>query len=326
MAQTQRPRRVVVATHGHCFDGMASAALFTWLYRSLEGPNSSFAYHACDYGPGEGGVPSGWLNGDENAILDYRYSPAKSLSWYFDHHATAFQGAGDREHYDGRKALRGAYDPAYSSCTKLIADAARRDHGLEPPEHMRGLIEWADRIDAARFADVREAVDRADPVLQLMTVVEHHGHTHFVAILVPRLLSRPVEEVALGDDVQSLYAPLAKKRAGALAEIEARARLVGRVALCDLSEVPTEVIEKFAVYGLFPEALYAVTVTRTPSKLKVSVGYNPWSAAPRAHDIGVICRRHGGGGHPVVGAFARPVDKLEETRALAAAVVEELQG
>jgi hypothetical protein len=326
MTQAQRSRRVVVATHGHCFDGMASAALFTWLYRSVEGPNASFAYHACDYGPNEGGVPSGWLNGDDNAILDYRYSPARRLTWYFDHHATAFQGPGDREHYDGRRGLRGAYDPAYSSCTKLIADVAAREHGLELPEHLRGLVAWADRIDAARFTDVREAVERADPVLQLMTVVEHHGHAHFVAILVPRLLSRPVEQVALGDDVQSLYGPLAKKRAGALAEIEARAKLVGRVAVCDLADAATEVIEKFAVYALFPQAVYAVTVTRTPSKLKVSVGYNPWTSAPRAHDIGAICRRYGGGGHAVVGAFARPVDKLDEARAIAAQVVDELQG
>jgi hypothetical protein len=326
MAESQGPRRVVVATHGHCFDGMASAALFTWLYRSVEGSNASFAYHACDYGPSEGGVPSGWLNGDDNAVLDYRYSTSPALSWYFDHHATAFQGAGDREHYDRRRGLRGAYDGAYSSCTKLIADSARREYGLAVPDHMLSLVAWADRIDAARFADVREAVDRKDPVLQLMTVVEHHGHTHFVAIMAPRLLSRPVEEVALTDDVQALYAPLAKKRAGALAEIEARAKLVGRVAVCDLSEVATEVIEKFALYSLYPEALYAVTVTRTPSKVKVSVGYNPWATAARDRDIGTLCRRHGGGGHPVVGAFARPVDKLDEARALAASVVEELQG
>jgi hypothetical protein len=326
MAQTQRPRRVVVATHGHCFDGMASAALFTWLYRSLEGPNASFAYHACEYGPGDGGVPSGWLNGDENAVLDYRYSPARGLTWYFDHHATAFQSAGDREHYEARRGLRGAYDPAYPSCTKLIADVAERQFGLSLPEHMRDLVAWADRIDAARFADVREAVERADPVLQLMTVAEHHGHSHFVAILVPRLLSKPVGQVAVGDDVQSLYGPLARKRAGAVAAIEARAKLVGRVALCDLADVATEFVEKFALYALFPQSLYGVTVTRTPSKLKVSVGYNPWAAAPRAHDIGSICRRYGGGGHAVVGAFARSVDKVDEARSIALQVVEELQG
>ena len=49
-----KAREFLVATHGHCFDGAASAALFTRLARALapEGSAPSFRYKSCGYGPG----------------------------------------------------------------------------------------------------------------------------------------------------------------------------------------------------------------------------------------------------------------------------------
>src|SRR5262249_61870671 len=90
------PRRIVVATHGHCFDGMASAALFAaMLVRLRPGQDQQLRYLSCGYGPNMSTVPEGWLDGDENAILDFRYTPTPRLTWYFDHHLTAF--ASDEE-------------------------------------------------------------------------------------------------------------------------------------------------------------------------------------------------------------------------------------
>src|SRR5262245_50530151 len=128
-----KPSTVVVATHGHCFDGMASAALFTHLYRSVhEGTRASLTYKSCGYGPGMTMIPEGWLDGDENAILDFRYTPSPRVSWYFDHHVTGFGSPEERDETlarasDPARASAGArpqifYDAAYGSCTKLIAD------------------------------------------------------------------------------------------------------------------------------------------------------------------------------------------------------------
>src|SRR5262245_10045621 len=124
-----KPRDILVATHGHCFDGMASAALFTYLVRSLE-PSSSLSlrYKSCGYGPGMQQIPDAWLDGDENAILDFRYTKSPKLTWYFDHHITAFGSPTERD-----AALAGAtptaseaaapcprvyYAPHYTSCAK----------------------------------------------------------------------------------------------------------------------------------------------------------------------------------------------------------------
>jgi hypothetical protein len=68
-----------------------------------------------------------------------------------------------------------------------------------------------------------------------------------------------------------------------------------------------------------------VLLNRSKSKCKISIGYNPWSPHPRRHNIAAICERHGGGGHPVVGAISLTADKVDEARTLARSIAEELQ-
>src|SRR3978361_1285013 len=83
-------RRVVVATHGHGFAGMGAAAMCTQLLEHIEPGASTFRYHGAGYGPGQNGVEEKLLVGDTNAILDFRFTDSKKLTWYFDHHQSAF--------------------------------------------------------------------------------------------------------------------------------------------------------------------------------------------------------------------------------------------
>ena len=99
---------------------------------------------------------------------------------------------------------------------------------------------------------------------------------------------------------------------------------MGSVVFVDLSDEIREVVGKFVTYALYPESCYSVVLTRGRAKVKISVGFNPWSKLPRRHDIGAICARYGGGGHAVVGAAAMPADKLEEARSAALAMACEL--
>ncbi|RYE94071.1 MAG: hypothetical protein EOO75_02915 [Myxococcales bacterium] len=320
-----RSRSVVVATHGHCFDGLASAVIFTQLYRELHpGTDATFSYRACDYGPGDSAVPGAWLDGDDNAILDFRYTALPTLTWYFDHHATAFRDEADQEHYGRLPEGQHFYDAAYSSCTRLIADVGRAQLGARLAG-LDDLIGWADRIDAARFASAEEAVRRQAPALHLMTVLEHHGDAGALAELVPRLLREPLDEVAGSAWVRERREPLEAQRLASLDRLRAVAEQRGAVAFCDLSGETSEVSEKFGLYWLFPRACYSVALVRNGhGKLKVSVGYNPWSGITRAHHIGEICRRHGGGGHPVVGAINLGARELERAQAICADILKEL--
>jgi hypothetical protein len=329
------PPSVVVATHGHCFDGLCSAVMFTRLYRHVSsGDGATFSYHAAGYGPGLNGVEAALLVGDTNAILDFRFSPLERLTWYFDHHVSAFVTPADRAAYErlaaegeARGQRRMFHDGTYTSATKLIADIGRQRFGLDP-EPSRELVAWADLIDSAAFPSAKMAVERREPELKLMTVVEHFGDDAFLAKMVPRLLEQPLAEVARARDITDAYEPLGRSHDDFVKLVEKHARVVGPerggVVLVDLSEELIEVAGKFVTYALFPESAYSVMVTRSKSKCKISIGYNPWSPTPRTHNIAAICERHGGGGHPVVGAISLPAEKVEGAQLLARSIAEEL--
>ena len=39
------------------------------------------------------------FDGDENAIVDFKYSPDRRLTWWFDHHQSAFLSKADEENF-----------------------------------------------------------------------------------------------------------------------------------------------------------------------------------------------------------------------------------
>lgn len=326
-----KPKNVTVATHGHCFDGMSSAALFTHLLRSLRSSRASaplaFKYRSCGYGPGMSMIPEEWLDGDENAILDFRYTPSKRLSWYFDHHITGFGSPEERQAAESAAIPASAdsqgphvfYDATYGSCTKLIADVGKRELGVSM-DGLGDLIAWADKIDTASFESAEAAVSRTEPVLMLASVVEHHGDGPFLTSIVPKLLERPVREVALDADIQALWKPLMAAQETFIARVKKGSKPMGRVVFVDLSDAPIEAAAKFVTYALHPECMYSVVLMRGRQHYKLSIGYNPWCGASRLHDISVICRSYGGGGHAAVGAASFPLSALDNAKQAAAAV------
>jgi hypothetical protein len=323
-------RNVVVATHGHCFDGLCSAVMFTRLLRHLHPKEElAFTYRGMGYGPGQNGVDPAVMTGDDNAILDFRFTPSPKLTWYFDHHVSAFVTAEDRAAYEtgAREQAPGGrhmfHDGGYGSCTKLIADVGRQRFGLDPRETAE-LVRWADMIDSAAFPNAEMAVNKAEPVLQLMSVVEHKGTDTFLAGMVPRLLVQPLEEVARSQDIQEAYAPLAAQQQGFVELVKKHAEDRGSVILVDLSDVVVDVAAKFVTYALWTESAYSVVLSRSTSKCKLSIGYNPWAPTARKHNIAAICERHGGGGHPVVGAISLAAGDVERAKTLAREIADEL--
>lgn len=323
------PKRIVIATHGHCFDGLCSAVMFTRLMRHMN-PNETFTYryHSCGYAPGQNGVDPKLLVGDINAILDFRFSTAPQLTWYFDHHVSAFPTDADKSVF--AKALESPdpqmfHDGTYSSCTKLIADVGAAKFGLDL-EPTRELVRWADMIDSASFPSAEMAVARHEPILQLMSVVEHYGDDLFIAEHSIRLMDESLEKVAASANVQRLYEPLGRGQELFVTQVKERSKEHDGVVVVDMSDINLEVAGKFVTYALYPDSLYSVMLSRSKSRCKISIGYNPWCKQARKHNIAEICERHGGGGHPVVGAIAVPVEELERAKMLVADIAQELRG
>lgn len=316
---------LVCAVHGHCFDGLCSAVVFTHLMQRLR-PELRLSYRGCGYGPRQPKPGESLLTGQENAILDYRYYDAPRLTWYFDHHPTAFSGAEDEARFRRRQVEapdRFVFDPEYGSCTKLIADVSRERYGLDPAP-LYPLIEWADVIDSARFRSAEAAVDLSQPALQLAAVVEYYGDDRLIEKLTPALLERPLEQVARSSLVQDKYKHIEPRHRRFLERVRERGRMHGRVVLVDLTDAPVDGVAKFATYALYPDSVYSVVVSMLSSAVKIAVGYNPWCGVERDVDIHDICARWGGGGHPVVGGISFPKADVERARAIAREIVDEL--
>jgi hypothetical protein len=299
-----------------------SAALFTHLHRSVEPGPCRYRYLSCGYGPNLQVIPAKWLRGDDNAIVDFRYSPAETLGWYFDHHPTGFASDDERETAQQSKA-RIFFDPSYDSCARLVADIGRTEYSVDF-DRFRDVIAWADRIDAARFDTVDQALDRTEPMMQLGAVIEQFGQPPLFEELINALVSTPADEVARSELVQTRWLPLSRTHDAIRHRVCQHAELRGAVVYVDLHDVVAGSGGKFFHYAAHPEATYSVSLIRMKQHYKLSVGYNPWAPSARSHDIAAICRRYGGGGHAEVGAIAFALDRLDDARKAASAVVEEL--
>ncbi len=314
-------KQVVVAYHGHCFDGMASAAVLSRLLREVESNELDITYRGLDHQPGGSHVPEALLTGEINAVVDFRYTTSEKLGWFFDHHVSGIVGEAEQTHFAADTSGHRFFDPAYGSCCKLISDIARERFGCATPE-LAELVRWADIIDAARFPDARMAVELREPALQLMTVVEVFGDDAFLAPRIDALAKgRALSEIANDAKVQSLFAPLFEQHQRMCDTIKARAQLHDGVVFFDLVGSGDDRYNKFIPYWLFPESRYCVAVTASKSRAKISVGSNPWARVVRTHNIAEICARYGGGGHPVVGAVSFKPDELERARTAAQEII-----
>lgn len=317
--------RAVVATHGHCFDGLCSAVVFTRLLRELRGPSVRFHYLSCGYSPTQRPVES-LLDGDENAILDYRFCASERLGWYFDHHRTAFASAEDQAFFEAQRAAKPYHhDASYSSCTKLVRDVALQRYGVAMPD-LEPLTAWADKIDSAAFESAAAALDHSHPVMQLASVVEHHGDSALLARLIPRLLTTPIEAVAKRAEYRELHRKIRRKKAAFAKRVQQNASTRGRVVLVDLSGAELETYGKFVTYALYPEAMYSVIVGRFKNGARINVGYNPWSEHRLDRDLSSICGRYGGGGHPFVGGISFTAEDVHRARNVAHEIALELNG
>ncbi len=314
--------RLKVLFHDNCFDGAASAALFTRYYRDANGPSVEVTYAGVQHKLGDAFPPDAF-DGDVNVCVDFRYSPSPRLDWWFDHHVSAFQSPEDRAHFEADTSGHKFYDPGARSCTKFEARVLRELFGWDPSEFDE-LIGWADVIDGAQFPDARTAVELEAPALRLMTWIENNKDPALAVRLIEDLQRRSITEIATDEYVAGPLAPLLARHQQVIDVIRARAAMRDGVVTFDLIDANIDAHNKFIAYMLFPECRYVVGLTRSPSRVKISVGSNPWSAHPRRHNLAEICERHGGGGHPVVGAISLAPEQIERARAIAAEIVTEL--
>ncbi|HYV45885.1 MAG TPA: hypothetical protein VFA20_13545 [Myxococcaceae bacterium] len=318
--------RMKVLYHDSCFDGAASAAVFSRFYLDKVRPGAELAYEGLFHKAGGQGIDEAVFTGDENAIVDFRYSQSPKLTWWFDHHVSAFQQPGDEEHFRRDAGGRKFHDGARKSCTVFIADVVRDRYGWSVPESMKELLHWAEIIDGALFESPRQAVELAEPALQLMTVLEANKDPALIPRLIGELQRRPLAEVVAEPWIQGPLKPLLERHRANIEVVRKKAALEKGVVFFDVADEGLDSLNKFIAYSLYPEARYVVWVGRSEKRCKISLGSNPWRPETRTHNLAQIAERYGGGGHPVVGAASFGPAELGKARKAAAEIVAELRG
>jgi hypothetical protein len=315
--------RVHVFFHDRCFDGAASAAVFTRLYREAILPDAQFAYTGLAHRASQLFEES-MFDGDENAIVDFKYSTSPRLTWWFDHHQSAFLTPEDAVHFRADRSGKKFYDPHFKSCTQLIASVGRERFGFNAPD-LDDLVRWADIVDGALFQDAETAVQMKAPALRLALVMEAGKDTELAQWLIPQLTHRRPDEIVAEERIQSQFEPLFAQHLRSQEIIRQVGRCEQGVLFFDLTGPQLEVYNKFAPYYLFPDCVYSVSICPSSYRTKISVGSNPWNKTPVLHNLATICERYGGGGHPRVGAISLEPGMLEKARQIAREIIDELK-
>jgi hypothetical protein len=315
--------KVRLCFHDHCFDGAASSALFYRFFRERMQPAAEFHFTGMTHRasqPWEEDV----FDGDENVIVDFKYSSSPRVTWWFDHHQSAFLTPADAEHFRHDRAGHKYYDPAYKSCTMLLATVTREKFGFDTAP-LAELIRWGDIIDGAQFPTPESAVELAEPATQLALVIEAAPESGLVPQIIPELAYRPLAEMVRLPAVARHLEPLLARHRRSIEILRERCEAKRGVVFFDVSDLDLEGYNKFIPYLLHPECSYSVSVSASPVRTKVSLGSNPWNYAPVEVNLASLAEKFGGGGHPRVAAISFPPDDLARARSAAAEIVAALR-
>jgi hypothetical protein len=287
-------------------------------------PDAEIGFRGLSHQPNQKIIEEENFDGDQNAIVDFKYSPSGKLTWWFDHHQSAFLSPQDERHYFDHQWATKFYNPDYKSCTKFIADTLTEKFGFDQ-SGLGELIRWADIIDGAQYETPKIAVELQEPALKLMMVIEASNDEALMQKIIHAMQTEPLSEIVADADFQREFQPLLARHQQMVELIRNAARCERGVVYFDLSAHNAVGYSKFIPYYLFPQSVYSVGVSLSPSRSKVSVGFNPWSPTPRRHNLASICERYNGGGHAVVGAISYKPEELDLARKTAEEIAAELR-
>jgi hypothetical protein len=317
--------RVRVFYHDKCFDGACSAALFSRFYRERihNGNDVEFVYSGLLHRAGSL-FDEKQFDGDENAIVDFKYSSSPKITWWFDHHESAFLSPADAAHFEQDQSNQKFYDPDFKSCTSFIAMIAEEHFGFDPGP-VTELVRWTDIVDGAMYDDAKSAVEMKAPAMKLTMAIEASTDRNFVKTMIPLLAYQPLAQILEEPFVHAVLPPLLERHQRSIEILRQRTEEKDGTVFFDITDLELEGYNKFIPYYLHPDSIYSIGVSKSFFRVKVSVGSNPWSKRPPTVNLAKICERYGGGGHARVGAISFDVTQHEAAHKAALEIVEELR-
>ncbi|MBI4906253.1 MAG: phosphoesterase [Acidobacteria bacterium] len=314
--------RIRVIYHDRCFDGAASAALLSRFLQDYYYCDGVFAFQGVLHTPG-----FLWdsisFDGDENVIVDFRYSRDPRVTWWFDHHQSAFLSPEDELHFQAANSRHKVLDSSCSSCTSLIADYLKREFAYVAAE-LEELVHWADIIDGAKYPTPEAAVDLLSPASRLKLVIENAKDPAVRNLIVRKMRYRSMEEILEDPVIAPLEHGLADDQLALIDILLEKCERHGRIAVIDLTGTDVERHNKLMPYLMFADVDYALAILRMGDLVKVSLGTNPWSKTAPLANLATVAERYGGGGHSAVAGITLGPGQLPRARRIVEEVIDQL--
>jgi hypothetical protein len=317
------PVKVRLCFHDRCFDGAASSAVFFRFFRERLHPGAEFHFTGMTHRARQP-FEEGLFDGDENVIVDFKYSSSPRVTWWFDHHQSAFLTPADAEHFRNDHHGHKFYNPDYKSCTKLLADVTSQQFGFDV-KPLAELIHWGDIIDGAQYPTPESAVGLTEPATQLALVIEAAPEEGLVSKIIPDMSERSLAEMIRLPIVAKHLGPLLERHQHSVEVLRQRTEVSGGVIFFDLSDLNLDGYNKFIPYMLHPEARYSVSVIASPVRTKISIGSNPWNPDAAEDNLASLAEQYGGGGHPRVAAISLEPNDVERAKRIAREIAEKLR-
>jgi len=309
--------------HSPCFDGIVSCLLAWefleqngWTFRQLLPVN----YDRKGEWLGELDKPM--------AVVDYPFHP--NAAFWADHHQSAFLTPHAEDLFRARNNefplcdTRAEnypillYDSHADSCSTLLWRRLARFFVQKP--HYAELVEWAARIDSARYVSVDEAIFGNHPALQISTSLAV-SETDYPEKLVRWLREHGVGEVAALPDVQSNFSKTHALTKAGLERFSQSARITNdQIVLFDV-DCKGVLVNRYAPFyeTSFRDARYSVGITRG-TELVIRAMRNPWREF-QSVPLGRIFATIGGGGHERVGSYIVPARRTGEAKQIVEQIV-----
>ena len=246
-------------------------------------------------------------------IANLPYHPECSL--WFDHHLSNEVQGFDTPIVPGKGGYRLAPSAArvvfeyYNEVDMGTGLKALKGRELIQGEGFSRLLQDTDKIDAGLLSH-DDVLHPQGYVLISMTIDGKRtvDETYWLR-LIDLLRDHSLEKVLADTEVQGQCQRILGLQGKLKEVLFNRAALKGNVIFIDLRGIPdiTEA-NRFLVYTLFPTANISLKVsddTQKTDRTAISVGYNIFNTTSKIN-VGALMKKHGGGGHRVVGSCRVP--------------------
>ena len=176
-------------------------------------------------------------------------------------------------------------------------------------EGMEDLIEWAEVIDGAKYANAVAAVELRSAAARLRLVIEHAEQEEMRAEVVRRLRFRSIAEVLATPELKAVADRCVEERRGEMGFVVRRLERRDRVGYLDVRGIEGARPNRFLPYCVFPDLEYLVTVSAGDDWVRLSLGTNPWRRPEGLVNLAEVARRYDGGGHAAVAGISLPRGK-----------------